>query len=140
MSEANKNILDRVAEQLEAEGLPVPPSFKGKLTTEDSLLLHIFLDHLYIQVLANLKQARKELKVYGEETKEVSTRMTDVYNWLSALVESLSEGYDIFADQIEAVPTLAVMKVFQEKLEQELSYAVSLSLDQLEKNGNGSTN
>lgn len=139
MSEANKNILDRVAEQLEAEGLPVPPSFKGKMTEEESLLLHVFLDHLYVQVMANLKQARKELEIFLKDVKDEG-EAEEVLQWIVSLVDSLAEGYDIFADRIEAIPTLKVMEAFREKLEEELSYAYSISLDQLGQNGNANSN
>ena len=144
MSEANQKVLESVAAKLEAEGIPVPMAFKGKLNTEDSLILHVFLDHLYSQVLPNLKQARKELAKYAEEVgKDMSTEAVEVYKWIKSLEETLKEGYDIFAKEVEVVPDLATMKVFRQKLEEELQYAMKLSLESMaaeqgiELNGNG---
>lgn len=146
MSEANKEVLDNVAKKLEAEGFPVPPAFKGKLTTEDSLLLHVFLDHLYMQVLPNLKQARKELEKYCTEIGEgADGKVVEIHKWFKGLEGSLKEGYDIYASEIEVIPDLATMKVFKKKLEEELDYALQLSLDKMagdqgiELNGNGNS-
>lgn len=139
MSEANEQVLKNVADKLEAEGYPVPPAFKGKMTEEESLLLHVFLDHLYVQVMANLKQARKELEIFLKDAKDEG-EAEEVLQWIVSLVDSLAEGYDIFADRIEAIPTLKVMEAFREKLEEELSYAYSISLDQLGQNGNANSN
>jgi hypothetical protein len=140
MSEPNKTVLQKVSDSLSAKGIPVPPGFKKKLSEEDSLLLHIFLDHLYMQVLPNLKQSRKELEKYGELVgEETSTQITDVYNWMKGLEETLKEGYDIFAGQIDVVPDLAEMKEFKSKLEEELAHAASLSLEALGQNGSGNT-
>lgn len=134
----NKEVLQKVSEKLEAEGFPVPPGFKKKLNTEESLLLHIFLDHLYMQVLPNLKQARKELEKYAEQAgEEVSNQSAEVFNWMKGLEETLKEGYDIFAKEIEVVPDLATMKEFRKKLEEELTQAASISLEALGMGDNG---
>jgi len=132
MAEANQNVLDSIAAKMEAEGLPVPAAFKGKLTEEDTLLLHIFLDHLYMSVLPNLKQARKELEEYGKENPD-SDKAGEVFEWMHALEDSLKEGYDIFANQIEIIPDLKEMKAFKERLEQEVAHAMAISLENLKK-------
>lgn len=145
MSEGRKEFMDSVAARLEAEGIPVPAALKGSLSTEESLILHVFLDHLYMQVLPNLKQARKELQKYAEEIGETPSEIvTELASWFKSLEETLKEGYDIYAGQIEVVPDLATMKVFKKKLEEELEYALQLSLDKIAEkqelsgnNGNG---
>ena len=147
MSEAKKEILETVAAKLEAEGIPVPSAFKGKLSTEESLILHVFLDHLYMQVLPNLKQARKELESYEKQIGETPTELlNDLADWFRNLESSLKEGYDIYASRIDVVPDLATMKVFKKKLEEELDYALQLSLDKIAEkqelsgnNGNGNS-
>src|SRR6476646_9532284 len=137
----NEDVLKKVSEKLEAEGFPTPPGFKKKLSTEESLLLHVFLDHLYMQVLPNLKQARKELEAFAKEAgEEMSNEAVETYNWLKGCEENLKEGYDIFAKEVEVVPDLATMKVFRTKLEEELQQAAAISLEALGMGENGDNN
>jgi hypothetical protein len=127
----NEDVLNSVKAKLEAEGFPVPAAFKGKLSEEDSLILHVFLDHLYSQVLSNLKQACKELEKYREDKD--SDQLAKIHDWVGKLVGSFKEGYDIFANEIEVVPDLATMKSFKKLLEKELQYAMQISLENMAK-------
>lgn len=89
---------------------------------EDSLLLHIFVDHLYMSVLPNLEQAYNELKEFGQENPDsTSDDIVQTYNWLKGMIETLREGYDVFANTIEIVPNLEAMNAFKDKLEKELA-------------------
>jgi hypothetical protein len=138
MTESNQTVLQKVADRLSEKGLPVPPAFKKKLSEEESLLLHVFLDHLYMQVLPNLKQARKELEEFGKKNPN-SDQSTRVFEWMVGLEDSLKEGYDIFAGDLDVVPDLAEMKDFKKKLQEELAYAAALSLEALGQAQSGNT-
>lgn len=120
----------KVAKDFETADLSVPADFKQpKPSKTDLKLIHVAVDHIFMNVISNLKQSQSELESIVEKKGDERAEMA--LNYVGSLIKISNKLIDDLAEQVDALPNVEEIEALLKKLykEQLLAQALLLTED-----------
>lgn len=121
--------LNKIAEEFKKADLPVPLTVK-KTTKEERLILHVFLDHVYTQVLPHVEHVIQELESFEGVPDEWTGKIS---HDIEAVRDSIKKMFNNWASIIESLPDTDELDHLIARLNEEVEKANAISLAALQK-------